>query len=153
MEKDIKFGIIGCGHIGKQHAAVIDEAQKATLVSLGDIEVVKANELGGLYEINSVYADYQELINSDVDVMSICTPHFLHKPMTINALKAGKDVVVEKPMALSASDAQETTSTAKQLKRKLYVVKQNRYNVPIRLAGEAIFNNKRGNFMVECNVM
>jgi UDP-N-acetyl-2-amino-2-deoxyglucuronate dehydrogenase len=129
MEKDIKFGIIGCGHIGKQHAAVIDEAQKATLVSLGDIEVVKANELGGLYEINSVYADYQELINSDVDV------------------------VVEKPMALSASDAQETTSTAKQLKRKLYVVKQNRYNVPIRLAGEAIFNNKRGNFMVECNVM
>jgi UDP-N-acetyl-2-amino-2-deoxyglucuronate dehydrogenase len=129
MEKDIKFGIIGCGHIGKQHAAVIDEAQKATLVSLGDIEVVKANELGGLYEINSVYADYQELINSDVDV------------------------VVEKPMALSASDAQEMASTAKQLKRKLYVVKQNRYNVPIRLAGEAIFNNKRGNFMVECNVM
>lgn len=154
MEKDIKFGIIGCGHIGKRHAAVIDDAKNASLVSLCDIEVEKADELAGLYKINNVFADYHDLINSAVDVVSICTPHFLHKPMTIDALQAGKDVIVEKPMALSAKDAEEMTSAAEQLNRKLYVVKQNRYNVPIRLAGDAIANNKLGKiFMVECNVL
>jgi UDP-N-acetyl-2-amino-2-deoxyglucuronate dehydrogenase len=154
MEKGFKFGIIGCGHIGKRHAAVIDDAENAELVSFCDIEIAKAEELAGLYERNKVFADYHELIVSEVDVVTICTPHFLHKPMTINALQAGKDVIVEKPMALSAQDAEEMTELAKQLSRKLYVVKQNRFNVPIRLAGEAIADNKLGKiFMVECNVM
>ena len=154
MEENIKFGIIGCGHIGKRHAAVIDNANKASLTALCDITIENADELADLYDIKTVYDDYHKLINGDVDVVSICTPHFLHKPMTIDALQAGKDVIVEKPMALSASDAEEMSQTAKQLNRKLYVVKQNRFNVPIRLAGEAIKNNKLGEiFMVECNVL
>ena len=57
MKKDIKFGIIGCGHIGKRHAAVIDAANTAELVSLCDIEVEKADDLAGLYEINKVFTD------------------------------------------------------------------------------------------------
>ena len=126
MEKYIKFGIIGYGHIGKRHGAVIiDAANTAELVSLCDIEVEKADDLAGLYEINAVFTDYHELINSTVDVVSICKPHFLHKSMTIDALQAGKDVIVEKPMALFTDDAEEMKSTAKRLNRKLYVVKQN----------------------------
>jgi len=74
-------------------------------------------------------------------VVSTCTPHFLHKPISIDALQAGKDVIVQKPMALSTDDAEEMTSTANGLNRNLYVVKQNRFNVPIRLAGDAIANN------------
>lgn len=154
MDKDIEIGIIGCGHIGKRHAAVIDDAKGAKLVGLCDVDVAKAEELAQAYEISTVYADYKELINSNLDLISICTPHFLHKPMTIEALEAGKDVIVEKPMALSVSDAEEMTRVAKQLNRKLYVIKQNRFNVPIRLAEDAIKNKKLGKiFMVECNVM
>jgi UDP-N-acetyl-2-amino-2-deoxyglucuronate dehydrogenase len=154
MIENIKFGIIGCGHIGKRHAAVIDAATKAELVSLGDIDFPKAGELGDLYDVKDTYADFHELINGSSEVVSICTPHFLHKSMTIDALQAGKDVIVEKPMALSTADANEMTNTAKRLNRRLYVVKQNRFNVPIKLAGEAITNNKLGKiFMVECNVL
>lgn len=116
MEKDIKIGIIGCGHIGKRHAVLIDTAKNASLVSFCDIALEKAEDLAGLYDIKKVFADYHELFNSKVDVVSICTPHFLRKPMTIDALQAGKDVIVEKPMALSATDAEEMTNTANQLK-------------------------------------
>jgi len=154
MEKKIKIGIIGCGHIGKRHAAVIDNALGAELAGFCDIEISQAQELTQLYDAKQVFTDYHELIKSDLDVISICTPHYLHKQMTIDALNAGKDVVVEKPMALSTKDAEEMTALAEKLNRKLYVIKQNRFNVPIRLAEEAITSNKLGKiFMVECNVL
>jgi len=154
MIKDFKFGIIGCGHIGKRHAAVLDAAKYAKVTALCDIEPDKAKELASLYEVKDVFANYQEMLNSGVEVVSICTPHYLHKPMAIDALRAGKEVVVEKPMALSADDAEEMSSLAENLGRKLYVIKQNRFNVPIRLAEEALTTNKLGKvFMVECNVL
>ncbi len=154
MSRKIKFGIIGCGHIGKRHAAVLDDATQAELVSLCDIIDEIANGLGRLYDVNNVFADYQQLLNSGVEVVSICTPHFLHKPMAVDALNAGMDVVVEKPMALSSSDAEEMTKLAEGLKRKLYVIKQNRFNVPILLTDEALSGNKLGKiFMVECKVL
>lgn len=154
MIKDFKFGIIGCGHIGKRHAAVLDAAKHAKVTALCDIEPDKAKELAILYEVKDVFANYQEMLNSGVEVVSICTPHYLHKPMAIDALRAGKEVVVEKPMALSADDAEEMSSLAENLGRKLYVIKQNRFNVPIRLAEEALTTNKLGKvFMVECNVL
>lgn len=149
-----KFGIIGCGHIGKRHAAVLDEADNAEIMGLCDVRLDEAANLAELYSIKNVYSDYKELLNSDVDTISICTPHYLHKPMAIDSMMAGKDVVVEKPMALSAADAKEMSDLAKKLGRKLYVIKQNRFNVPIQLAEEAIRGNKLGKiFMVECNVL
>ncbi len=154
MSNKINFAIIGCGHIGKRHAAVLDNADQVNLIALCDINQQDLNELGKRYAVDNLFQDYQKLLSSEIDVVSICTPHFLHKPMTIDALNAGLDVVVEKPMALSSVDAEEMTALAKRLQRKLYVIKQNRFNVPIRLADEAISNNKLGKiFMVECNVL
>jgi len=154
MNIKINFGIIGCGHIGKRHAAVLDNTAQANLIALCDSNQQELDELGSLYGVGNSFIDYQKLLASEIDVVSICTPHFLHKPMTIDALNGGLDVVVEKPMALSSQDAQEMTALAEHLERKLYVIKQNRFNVPIRLADEAISTNKLGKiFMVECNVL
>ena len=140
----IKAGIIGCGHIGKRHAAVLDDSEHYTVNALDDIIPDKARDLAGLYSINNVFSNYKEFLNSDIQLVSICTPHYLHKEMAISAMKAGKDVVVEKPMALSAKDAREMSSTAEELNRKLFVIKQNRFNVPIRLTEEAIRDKKLG---------
>jgi len=150
----IKAGIIGCGHIGKRHAAVLDDSDYYRVISLGDIDAGKIQELVELYHIDNSFLDYAELLESDLDLVSICTPHYLHKEMTIAALQAGKDVVVEKPMALSLADASEMTTVAEETGKKLFVVKQNRFNVPIRLTEEAIRHNKLGKiFMVHCNVL
>jgi UDP-N-acetyl-2-amino-2-deoxyglucuronate dehydrogenase len=154
MGRVIKFGIIGCGHIGKRHAAVLDNAKLAEISGLCDLEVSKTEELAELYNVEQLTTDYHKLLAGRLEVVSICTPHYLHKPMTLDALQAGKDVVVEKPMALSTKDAEEMTSLAAKLNRKLYVIKQNRFNVPIKLAEEAIKTGKLGKiFMVECNVL
>lgn len=150
----IKVGIVGCGHIGKRHAAVFDDSEFYQIVSLDDIELSKVEELGDLYEVSSRFSNYEDFLNSDIQLVSICTPHYLHKEMAIAAMHAGKDVIVEKPMALHAADAIEMTNTASKLNRKLFVIKQNRFNVPIRLAEEAIRDGKLGKiFMVECSVM
>ncbi len=153
MEKK-RFGIIGCGHIGKRHAAVLDNDVNAELVAVCDVKKELAQAQQDLYGGLLVYDDYHQLLQEPLDVVSICTPHHLHKPMALDALQAGKHVIVEKPMTLSANDAREMSETAQQAGLKLYVVKQNRYNVPIRLADEAIKNNRLGKiYMVQCNVL
>ena len=152
---DIKrFGIIGCGHIGKRHAAVLDQYKYTDLIAVCDDKIDRAREQANLYDNLAVHENYINLLKEDIDVVSICTPHHLHKPMTLAALKAGKHVVVEKPMTLSAKDAAEMSKAAKDAGLKLFVVKQNRYNVPIRLAEEAIKTNRLGKiYMVQCNVL
>lgn len=153
MEKK-RFGIIGCGHIGKRHAAILDQYEFTDLKAVCDNRVNQAQSQADLYGGMSVYEDYSELLKQDIDVVSICTPHHLHKQMTLDALKARKHVVVEKPMTLSAKDAVEMSKAAKDAGLKLFVVKQNRFNVPIRLADEAIKNNRLGKiYMVQCNVL
>lgn len=153
MEKKI-FGIVGCGHIGKRHAAVLDHYEYAGLSATCDILPERAQELADLYGGIKASDNYSDFLKQDMDVVSICTPHHLHKPMALEALKQGKHVVVEKPMALSAQDAREMTATAEAAGLRLYVVKQNRFNVPIRLADEAIKNNRLGKiYLVQCNVL
>lgn len=149
-----KFGIVGCGHIGKRHAAVLDHYEFTQPVSVCDIIEERAQEQADLYGGMSVFNKFDSFIKEDFDVVSICTPHHLHKPMTLAALKAGKHVIVEKPMALTAKDAADMTQAAKDAGLKLYVVKQNRYNVPIQLVEEALENNRLGKiYMVQCNVL
>ena len=148
------FGIAGCGHIGKRHAAVLDHLAGTNLLSLCDIRFDRAESLSETYGSLSAHEDYTVFLKQPFEVVSICTPHHLHKPMALEALKAGKHVVVEKPMALYSQDAREMSETAQQLGLKLYVVKQNRFNVPVRLAEEAIKDGKLGKIrMVQCNVL
>ncbi len=153
MKKKI-FGVAGCGHIGKRHAAVLDHYEYAELSALCDIKEERAADLSKSYGDISVHRHYQDFLEEPIDIVCICTPHHLHKPMTLAALKAGKHVVVEKPMTLSAKDAAEMTAAAKKAGLGLYVVKQNRFNVPVQLADEAIKNNRLGKvYMVQCNVL
>jgi UDP-N-acetyl-2-amino-2-deoxyglucuronate dehydrogenase len=94
------------------------------------------------------------LAQTEVDVISICTPHGLHAPMAIQAIGAGRHVLVEKPMALTSNDCRAMIQTARQNDVHLMVVKQNRYNVPIALTKQALDAGKLGRiFMVQCNVL
>lgn len=153
--KKIKFAIIGCGSIGQRHIAVLDAEENAEIVAICDIDERKCQKISETYRQIPYYADYETMLNSvDADVVNICTPHGLHAPMCIAAAKAKKHILVEKPMAISIEDCENMIIAARDNNVLLMVVKQNRYNVPIRLAREALESGKLGKiFMVQCNVL
>ena len=155
MENTLRFGVVGCGHIGKRHLAVINAEPYADLVAICDTDPEKVAQFTEQYPSVQGYNDYEQMLDeAAIDIVSICTPHGWHAPMSIAAARAQKHVLVEKPMALSIRESREMIEAAQQQGVKLYVVKQNRYNVPIRLTKKALDEQRLGKiFMVQCNVM
>jgi predicted dehydrogenase len=128
MDKTLNAAIIGCGAIFKVHADAIRDSSYAQLVSAVDIDEQKARAATLEYEC-SFYTDYRELLkNEKIDVVHICTPHYLHAPMAIDAVRAGKHVLVEKPVAINLEQAQEMAAEAKRNNVYIGVCFQNRYN-------------------------
>lgn len=155
ISNKIKFAVIGCGSIGKRHIAVINAEPGASLVAICDIDEKKCKELSELYGGIPYYTNYEDILKiPDIEIVSIATPHGLHAPMSIEVANSGKNILVEKPMALFAKDCEKMIEAANKNDIKLFVVKQNRYNTPISLAKKAIDEKKLGKlFMVQCNVM
>ena len=111
MDKPIGVAIIGTGGIAEAHIfSYQKEAERARIVALVDIEESRAKAVAGRYEIETAYADYRRALESkDVEAVSICTPPFTHVEIVTAALRAGKHVLCEKPVAptLAGLDAIE----------------------------------------------
>ena len=150
----MKFAVVGCGHIGKRHIAVLDAEDKAELLAICDIDEEKAKEQAELYGLK-YYTDYEDMLKSEsFDMISIATPHGLHAEMSVLAAQYKKHILVEKPMALTAEDSQKMIAAAEKEGVKLFVIKQNRFNIPIKLTKDALDSNKLGKiYMVQCNVL
>jgi len=155
MTKKIKFAIVGCGSIGKRHIAVLDAEPNAEVVAICDIDENKCKELSSLYNNLAYYTSYVKMLNEiKADVINVVTPHALHSSMSIDALNKGFNVLVEKPMALTVSDCKKMNEAALANKKKLWVVKQNRYNIPVKLAKDAIDKGMLGRiFMIKCDIL
>jgi predicted dehydrogenase len=155
MDNQVKFAIVGCGSIGSRHIAVVHAQENAQISALCDIEKGKMSKFTSLYGDLPCFTSYKEMLSqSDANVVNICTPHGLHAPMAIAAADHGKHVLVEKPMALTTKEANEMIAAGKRNNVHIMVVKQNRYNVPIALAKEALDSGKLGKiYMVLCNVL
>lgn len=122
----IKFAVIGQGHIGKRHAEMIRKNEHAELVAVCDIDEKSfPADVKGYTTISQLLEE-----NKDVDVINICSPNGLHAEHSLLALKAGKHVVCEKPMALKKSDCEKVIHTALQNNLIYFVVMQNRYSPP-----------------------
>ena len=141
--KKLKFGIIGCGRIAQRHAEHINNVGE--LEAVCDIDFGKAKLLGEKYKAN-IYSDIDELLEQerDIDVISICTPNGLHAEHTIKSLKAGFHVLCEKPMAISVLDAGKMIDAAEKANKRLFIVKQNRFNPPVDAVKKLIDNNRLG---------
>lgn len=132
MNQKIGFGIIGCGRIAPRHAQSLVTLPPVQIVAVADIIESRAERFSKEYNAEA-YQDYKKLINRmDIDIVNICTPSGLHAQMAIEAMQAGKHVIVEKPMALTLEDADRMIAISQATKRKLCVVLQNRFNAPIR---------------------
>lgn len=142
--KTINFAILGVGRIGSRHAEKLQSVNGARLVAVCDTNSERAEEVGNKYGC-IFYTKLEDLLNDkNVDIVNVCTPSGAHPEHSIACLKAGKHVLCEKPMALNESDAEEMVKTAQQNKKQLFVVKQNRYNAPVKLIEEMFNNGKLG---------
>lgn len=126
----INFAIIGCGKIGARHAQHIQ--QVGNLLAVCDIVKSRAEELSSRFSCNA-YLSIDDLLNKEkgIDVVAICTPNGLHAEHAIKALQSQCHVLCEKPMAITSGDCKVMIETAIQANRKLFIVKQNRFNPPV----------------------
>lgn len=122
--------MVGCGHIGKRHAEMINRNSNAELVAL--IDVKPKEELNiSQYDL-PFFASLEDFLLSDIktDVVTVATPNGFHASQAINALEAGNNVVIEKPLALSKADAEAVIFKALNVGKQIFAVMQNRYSPP-----------------------
>jgi len=139
----IKIAIIGAGRIGTRHAKHI--THYANLVAVCDINKEKADLLASENTCTAFYS-LEKMLLSDLecDVMAICTPNGLHAQHSILCMDAGFHVLCEKPMAIKISDCGEMIKTSEKNNKRLFAVKQNRFNPPVMAVKDAIDTGKLG---------
>ena len=146
----IKFVVIGQGHIGKRHAEMIRTNPESKLVAVCD---VMPKEQIGLANIEEPYfTNIDDLLASDLDfdVVNICTPNGFHAEYAIKSLQAKKHVVLEKPIALTKTDAELILFKSLEMSHHVFCVMQNRYSPPSVWLKELADNQSLGDiYMVK----
>lgn len=139
----INFAIIGCGRIAQRHAMHINKQGK--LLAVCDIDISKAKEIAEKYRC-SFYQNIEDLLREEeeVDVVSICSPNGLHAEHSIKSLNAGFHVLCEKPMAINVHDCGEMIKAAEKSNKRLFAIKQNRFNPPVYALKNAIDEGRLG---------
>ena len=129
-EKKLRVAIIGCGTVSANHIAAIKDYGKADIVALCDTKPERAMARSEQYGLSAkIYESYDEMLeNEALDVVHIATPHYLHVPQAIAALKKNINVFLEKPMAISVEEIKALLEAEKESKGKLTVCFQNRFN-------------------------
>ena len=127
----INFALVGCGRISKRHSELLGNNQifGASLVAVCDKVIDKAMLIAKKYDIPA-YSNMHEMMKIEkVDVVVVLTESGLHAKHTIELAPYGAHVVVEKPMALTLNDADQMIEACDKHGVKLFVIKQNRFNV------------------------
>src|SRR5690349_24441714 len=136
----IRFGLLGCGRIAKRHSDLLggNHIEGAKLVAVCDPIRARADAVATKFAVPA-HDDIDDfLARKDIDAVSVLTPSGLHPQHVVACAKAGKHVVVEKPMALRLQDADDMIRACDEAVVKLFSVKQKRYNVHVRYASEGL---------------
>jgi UDP-N-acetyl-2-amino-2-deoxyglucuronate dehydrogenase len=151
-DQKIKFAVVGCGHIGKRHAEMVNRNPESELVALID---VKDKAQLGIEQYDLPFYNSLEAFlasDTDVDVINIASPNGYHAQQALHALEARKHIVIEKPMALNKQDAERVIFKALHVHRQVFAVMQNRYSPPSVWIKELIESGKLGQiYMVQLN--
>lgn len=128
MRKAIRVGVVGTG-MGRYHMAGFAQQEGVELAAVCDLNEAEACEFAHRYNVRQVFTDYRKMFSlRELEAVSIATPNCLHAPMTIDALKKGKHVLIEKPMAINARQARAMAAAAKKAKKRLMVEQAMRFS-------------------------
>ena len=151
MKKTIKFGILGCGMIANIHIAAINQIEEAELFGVADNNESSARSFAEKYSVKA-YKNYAEMLDDEnIEAVCICTPSCFHASGAIEALEHSKHVVLEKPMALSTSEADEVIKACEKSGKMLTVISQLRFSDDIIKAKELVAQNAFGKITL-CNL-
>lgn len=142
----LRFAVVGCGRIGKRHAELLASGSipGARLVAVCDLNEVRALAFSASYGCRSFLTIDDMIDEAKPNVAIICTPSGDHAVSAVAAARLGCHVVVEKPMALTLADADRMIRTCAESQVKLFVVKQNRFNLPVQKLREAVVSGRLG---------
>lgn len=144
-KSNIKFAIVGCGRIAARHAEHILTYGRLTAVC--DVVAEKATLFAAQFQSKAYFTIESLLQHESPDVVSICSPNGLHARHTIAALQAGCHVLCEKPMAISVQDCHAMIREAEKMNRRLFVVKQNRFNPPVMALKQLVEEGRLGRLL------
>ena len=145
----LRFGIVGCGGIGPTHAGALGQIADAELVAVADVVAERAGALANKHGVARVYGDHAALLaDPDVDAVCICTPSGMHADQAVEALRAGKHVVVEKPMDVSLAACDRLIAAEDETGRTLAIISQHRFDAATVLVKEAVEQGKLGRIVL-----
>jgi UDP-N-acetyl-2-amino-2-deoxyglucuronate dehydrogenase len=146
----INFALLGCGRIAKRHADLLGTGQiaGARLAAVCDIVPERGAAYGAQYNVPTFTHPDEMFGRPGIDIVSVLTPSGMHTEHAIAVAGAGRHVLVEKPMALRLEDADRMIQACDAARVKLFVVKQNRFNVPVVKAREALDAGRFGKLVL-----
>jgi len=143
MADKLRIGVIGCGTIGTVHAERYSKCAQAELSYVVDLERAKAEKLAASFGAKNVATDYRQILDK-VDAVSVCLPNDLHCPVSVEALKAGRHVLCEKPIALNLDQATQMQAEARKAGKLLAIGVVNRFNDYVNLVRSEIASGALG---------
>lgn len=146
----INFALVGCGRISKRHSELLGENQVegAQLVAVCDKIVSKAEGIADKYSIPAYSCLHEMMKTEKIDVVVVLTESGLHAQHTIALAPYGAHVIVEKPMALTLDDADAMIEACDKHGVKLFIVKQNRFNIPVVQLRKALDQGRFGKLIM-----
>jgi predicted dehydrogenase len=147
-QKKVKFALIGCGSVANKHIVAINRIANAEVIAAYDINPQTARALGEKYSI-PIFSNVEEMMQkTNPDVLNILTPSGLHHENILGLLPFNKHYVVEKPLALRLDHVDRILEECDKRGLRIFVVKQNRFNPPVRKLKEALDKGRLGRLVL-----
>lgn len=146
----LNFALVGCGRIAKRHSELLGLGQirNARLVAVCDLVREKAEKMAATFSVPHFTDMHEMMRTANIDVVVVLTESGRHAEQVVALAPYGKHIVVEKPMALTLDDADAMIRACDEHRAKLFVVKQNRFNVPVVKLREAIEAGRFGKLVL-----
>jgi predicted dehydrogenase len=143
----LTFGVIGCGRMGSRRAATVAAEPSASLIAVADVVEEKARQLATEHGCRPFGAPEELLSMEEIDTVFICTPNLYHAPLAIEAMRNGKHVICEKPLARTPQEAERMVHEAQRRGLTLKVGANLRYFPSILRAREAATSGELGRLL------
>ncbi len=146
--KKLKFALIGCGRISYKHVDALQKNEHAEITGFCDIKPERAKKYADQFGV-PYFNDYREMLRViDADIVNVLTPSGNHAEIAIDVMRSCRHVIVEKPMALTVADCDRMIHEADYCGKRLFVVKQNRFNSSVLKTREAFNSNRFGKLVM-----
>ncbi|MDQ5812270.1 MAG: Gfo/Idh/MocA family oxidoreductase [Actinomycetota bacterium] len=141
----LRVGVVGLGWAGEQHLKNYLRLPNVEVVAIAGLEEPRLHELGQRYGVPNLHRDYEEVVaRDDLDAISICAPNHLHAPVAIAALKRGKHVLCEKPLARTGVEAEGIVRAAREAGRVVHIAFTQRERGDVQVLKRHIMDGNLG---------